>query len=357
MNIQENFPLSTITSFGTGGMAELLIQVHDTEELFQILANHKKPLWVLGSGANSLISDEGLPGTTIQLKNSQIELTEESNSVTVVVDAGIEWDYLIRELIKNGLWGLELTSGIPGSVGAAVVGNIAAYGQSVSDALIWVDAIDTESNSSEPVRLIADQLGLSYRYSDFQTEALNKHIITRAAFTLQRSSTMFLNYASALKISDELNIEPDTLENRRTIIMESRKRAGSLLDPAQTDHEKTAGSFFRNPMVSREQAEKIISKEEFGVSESEILNQNLLHSGDSFRISAAHVLLAAGFNRGQSWGSVRLHPEHVLKIENTGGATSQQIYNVAKEIIETVEHKLHVQLKPEVRMLGRFSQP
>jgi len=354
MNMQENFPLSTITSFGTGGLAELLIQVHSTEELYSIITDHKKPLWVLGTGANSLISDKGLSGTTIQLKNSQIELIEESNSVTVVVDAGIEWDYLICELIKNGLWGLELTSGIPGTVGAAVVGNIAAYGQSVSDALIWVDAINTESEYNQPVRLIADQLGLSYRYSDFQNDHFSKYIIVRTAFTLQRSSTMFLNYASALKISEELNIQPDSLENRREIIMEARKRAGSLLDPDQINREKTAGSFFRNPMVSREQAEKIISKEEFGVSESEILRQNLLHGGDSFRISAAHVLLAAGFNRGQSWGPVRLHPEHVLKIENTGGATSQQIYDVAQEIINTVEHKLHIQLKPEVRLLGDF---
>lgn len=355
MNIQENFHLSLITSFGTGGLAEKLIQIQNTEELVSVLNDYKKPLWVLGSGANTLISDEGLPGTTIQLKNSQIEYNEESNSVIVIVDAGVDWDYLITELIRNELWGLEFTSGIPGSVGAAIVGNIAAYGQAVSDALVWIDAIDTESESKEIMRLTATQLGLKYRYSDFQNENLSKYIIVRAAFTLQRSSTMFLSYASALKVSEELNIQPDTLENRRKIILEARRRAGSLLDPNQISREKTAGSFFRNPMVSRDLAEKIIAKEEFGVSESQILKQNLLHGGDSFRVSASHILLAAGFKRGQSWGPVRLHPEHVLKIENTGSATSQQIYDAAQEIIKTVDDKLHIRIEPEVRFFGKFN--
>jgi UDP-N-acetylmuramate dehydrogenase len=82
----------------------------------------------------------------------------------------------------------------------------------------------------------------------------------------------------------------------------------------------------------------------------------LVHGGAQKRVSAAHVLLAAGFQRGQTWGPVRLHPDHILKLENTGGATAQQIYNVAMEIVNTVKNKLAVDLVPEVRFLGSFEE-
>lgn len=134
--------------------------------------------------------------------------------------------------------------------------------------------------------------------------------------------------------------------------MEARKRAGSLWDGKS--HAKTAGSFFRNPVVSEDLAELIMNAEEHGVSASDIKKQNEVHGGTTTRVSAAHVMLAAGFERGQTWGPVRLHPEHILKIENTGGASSQQIYDVAQEIITTTQEKLGVTLQPEVRFLGKF---
>lgn len=350
-----NFPLSTLTSFATGGPAETFIVIENTNELNAILADYKKPLWILGSGANSLISDAGLPGTTLQLQNTQIELKQEDDAQLVIADAGVAWDDLVQYAIKNNLWGIELTSGVPGTVGAAVVGNIAAYGQSVAQTLQWVEVIDTTSNPTTTERLKTDELGLKYRNSDFQNEKLKSHIIVRAAFKLSTSPVSELVYASAVKVGEELGLTADSLQNRRAIILESRKRAGALIDLSQPDHSKTAGSFFRNPEVSREQAEKIISFEENNVAATEILKQNLLHSGDSFRVSAAHVLLAAGYRRGQTWGPVRLHPDHILKIENTGGATSQQIYDVAQEIIATVQQKLGITLEPEVRFIGDFN--
>ncbi len=354
MKQHEQFPLSELTSFGTGGQADIFLEIEHTEELHGVLKDYKKPLWLVGSGANTLISDAGLPGTTICLRTSTIDVRTEKDQHLYVVDSGVNWDTLVRTAIHNGHWGLELTSGIPGSVGAAVVGNIAAYGQKVSDTLKWVEVIDTTANPDITECLMGDELGLKYRYSDFQNAKLEKYVIVRAAFALQDSPTTSLAYSSALKAAKDLGITPDTLTDRRTIIMEARKRAGSLLDTSNPHHVKTAGSFFRNPEVTKEQAQAIIAFEEHDVSAKEVLLQNLLHGGDSFRVSAAHVLLAAGFKRGQNWGPVRLHPEHVLKIENTGDATSQQIYDVAKEIIETVHTKLGVTLEPEVRFLGNF---
>jgi len=353
MKILKNEPLSQHTSFQTGGPAETLIVIEQTSDLHEVLKEYKQPLWLLGSGANTLIADAGLPGTTLVLANRNIEIRDEDGEPLLVADAGASWDDLVQQAIAHDAWGLECMSGIPGSVGAAVVGNIAAYGQAVADTLAWVEVINTAGNPEITECLEADKLGLKYRYSDFQNEKLNHYVIVRAAFKLSRVPKKELTYASALQVGQELGISPDNLEHCRAIIMEARRRAGSLLEPGMTH--KTAGSFFRNPLVSREQAEQVIAHEENKISMEQILAQNAAHSGEALRVSAAHVLLAAGFKRGQTWGPVRLHPEHVLKIENTGGATSQDIYDVAQEIMQTVQDKLGITLEPEVRFLGQFS--
>jgi len=347
MQVFQDANLADCTFFETGGPAETFLTIETSEELADVLKSAKKPFWFLGSGANVLVSDKGLPGTTIHLATSAIYFQDD----LVIADAGGSWDKLVEASIKRDFWGLERTSGVPGSVGAAVVGNIAAYGQAVSESLEWVEVIDTSSEDSKPKQLKADGLGFSYRFSNFQTKDFSKYLITKAAFRLSKSAKP-LEYASALKVAEELKLDSDDLNQRREIILETRKRIGALVNEAQ--RERTAGSFFRNPVVSPQLAEKIMAYEERNVSPAEIKQQNKLHSGDMMRVSAAHVMLAAGFRRGQTWGHVRLHPEHILKIENTGGATSQEIYDVAQEIIDTVKQKLGIDLVPEVRFLGEF---
>jgi len=348
MKILHNVPLCVRTSFGTGGPAEVVVVVQDSSEVLDALQHATKPLWFLGSGANSLISDDGLNGTVIQLQTT--EITQDGD--VLIADGGVNWDDLVQKSIALKKWGLERTSGIPGSVSAAVVGNIAAYGQAVADTLAWVEVVDTNESMPEIKKMLAKDLGLEYRNSKFQTKKMQSLLIIRAAFKLQDKPEP-LTYASAAKIADELKLNPNDLNQRRKIILEARKRIGSLLE-GKNKSLKTAGSFFRNPMVSEEQAEKLMSFEERGINYEAIKKQNLAHGGSSKRVSAAHVLLAAGFKRGQSWGHVRLHPDHILKIENTGDASSQDIYDVAQEIIKTVKEYLGIDLKPEVRFLGHF---
>lgn len=342
--------LSNYTSFGTGGPAELLITLEKTTELARARLSSYAPFWFLGAGANVLISDEGLPGTTFRIQTSNLHFAEEEGFSIIIADAGVNWDTLVKKSIEHNKWGLERMSGIPGTVGAAVIGNIAAYGQAVSDSLLWVEVVDISQPQPVVKRLPAQVLGLTYRSSDFQKKKFKNYLIINAAFVLV-DEPLPLEYDSALKIAHKLKLNPDKLSERRKIIMEARRVAGSLLD--KSSH-KTAGSFFRNPKVTAKQAEELIKFEEHHISSSKILQQNKLHGGSASRVSAAHVLLAAGFHRGQTWGPVRLHPEHILKIENTGGATSQAIYDVSQEIIQTVKKKLDITLTPEVRMLGKF---
>lgn len=353
MEIIRNQPLAPLTTFGTGGQAQFFYNPNSKEELVDKISELKKPLWFLGYGSNVLISDKGLPGTVLKLAFNKIGMTEENDSWIFTADAGASWDSLVRQSLNHNASGIELMSGIPGGIGGAVAGNIAAYGQAVSDTLLWVEVIDTNDASAKIIRLDKEQLGLTYRNSDFQNNKLTGCVILNACFKLSKSNKKNLEYSSALKVADELCLDPQSLHDRRKIIMEARKRAGSLLED-NGKIIKTAGSFFKNPIVEEAVAKEIIKQEENNKDLAKVIAQNKIHGGNSTRVSAAHVLLAAGFKRGQSWGPVRLHPEHVLKIENTGGASSQQIYDVAQEIMQRVKEILNISLEPEVKFLGEF---
>jgi UDP-N-acetylmuramate dehydrogenase len=346
---ETNVPLASFTSLDVGGPAERLYTCHDSHELEQALGVlGDGPLWVLGYGANALIADAGLPGTVLLTRGGSI--TRDEN--ILIADAGVWWDDLVQHAIGAKLWGLELMSAIPGGVGAAIVGNIAAYGQAVADTLQWVEVWDRTSGQMR--RMNTNELGLQYRYSSFQTPEFKDLVILRAAFGLSTEPTD-VTYQSALDIATENGFDLTTLSGRRDTILETRARAGSLWDYRNpSEHMHTAGSFFRNPTVDEETAAHLMAYDETGKTAEMIQKMNQVHGGSSLRVSAAHVLLAAGFQRGQTWGPVRLHPDHILKIENTGGATAQQVYDVAHEIMHTVHDKLGIDLSPEVRFLGKF---
>ena len=344
-----NAPLAPYTTLHVGGPAARLLVLEPGDELTKVLADLTQPVWVLGFGANVLISDQGLPGSVVLNRHGRIS---QISPTRLNAESGVNWDDLVQKSLQLQLYGLELTSGIPGGVGAAVVGNIAAYGQKVSDTLVEVTVLDSRdlSVTTRP----AAELGLDYRSSNLQRPDQQHLVVLDATFELSTAPTVDLEYASALKVAKELGVTPDNLANRRQVIMETRRRIGSLQsDSAAGPY--TAGSFFKNPVVNEDQVQAIIAHEEAGITRQELLRQNRLLSGNSVRVSAAHVLLAAGFSRGQRWGNVRLHPDHILKLENTGKATAQEMYTVVQEIVRTVQDKLGISIEPEVRFLGDFA--
>jgi UDP-N-acetylmuramate dehydrogenase len=347
MNVQYNAPLAPLTSLKCGGPAKVLMITSNTEELLEGLrAANGNHLNILGYGTNSLISDYGLDGTTIITRGGNLSFQDD----LVVADTGAWWDDLVQLSIEKELWGIELMSGIPSSVGGAIMGNIAAYGQQISDTLAWIEVFNRDT--AQVQKLSANEITFNYRSSSLQNQ-LN-FVILRAAFCLSPYSTTHLGYASAQSAAEKLGLDTGSLHNRRLIILEARGQAGSLWDPNDANAQHTAGSFFKNPLVSQTQAEEIATYDETGKSLERLLAQNRIHGGDTRRSSAAHVLLAAGFERGQTWGAVRLHPDHILKIENTGGAKAQEVYDVAQLVIRRVREELGIVLEPEVTFIGQF---
>lgn len=349
MTIKHDVPLASYTSLKVGGPAKTLIELEAGDNLRDVLRElHGQQVWVLGYGTNSLIPDAGLPGTVIMNHAQQIELIDDTR---IKASSGTDWDDLVEFAIQKQLYGLEFTSGIPGGVGAAIVGNIAAYGCKVADTFVEVTLLDT--TSGQVLVWGPDELEFSYRTSSLQKPEHKSLVVLDATFELSALPLQELEYDSALQVAQKLGIPADSLENRRRIILETRKHAGSILSDRKHGP-WTAGSFFKNPMVNAKQVDAIVSFDEAGVSREKLLRQNQLHSGDKVRVSAAHVLLAAGFKRGQKWGNVRLHPEHVLKLENTGNATASEMHAVVQKIIKTVDKKLKIKLQPEVQILGKF---
>ncbi len=348
MDVQHNVALAQYTSLHVGGPAENLVQASGAE-LQSVLASSAKPYCILGDGTNCLISDKGLPGTVVLNRGGTIQVVEPT---VLKVDSGVSWDQLVQKTIELGLYGLEFSSGVPGNVGAAVAGNIAAYGHRVSDRLLGATILDTKTGTVTSWDNAA--FNFDYRSSSLQRPEHQHCVVLDATFELSASPTSQLEYDSALSVAEELGILPDSLENRRAIILEVRKRAGSLMNDKSVGP-WTAGSFFKNPVINESQVDAILSKEEHGVTKEQLLRQNKIHSGNSVRVSSAHVLLAAGFKRGQTWGNVRLHKDHILKVENIGNASAQEIYDVIQTIIKTVKEKLGITLEPEVRFLGEFT--
>lgn len=348
MQIQKNVSLAPYTSFLVGGEAENFVEVASADELISVLKNNDRhPVWLLGYGSNTLISDNGLPGLTICIRGGEINIDND----TVIAGAGVWWDDIVSSSIEHNLWGIELLSEVPGSFGAALYINITAYGQSVGPLVNWVDIWDEQEHSVK--RIHKDQLEWSYKSSVFQT-SLKDTVILRAELQLSEEMTNDLEYQKAIDVAEELQIDKNTLTGRRDIIIEARKRAGSIWHPDSSSQSHTVGSFFRNPVVSSEIAEKIVAFDESGKTRDQIMRMNKVHGGDTKRVSAAHVMLAAGFYRGQTWDSVKLNDKNLLKIEALAGATASDVYKVIKLIQQTCNETLGVSLVPEARLLGEF---
>ena len=348
MKLLHNEPLATYTSLRVGGAAEKLAFPTSAEDVVELIKASDFHYTILGYGCNVLISDKGLPGTTIMWRGGDIVVDDE----TLTVGAGVWWDDVVKASIAHELWGLELTSEIPSSVGAAIYGNIAAYGQQVSDTLQSIRVFDQDNGGIETINAPdTDKLTFAYRSSSLQTE---RKVILDATFKLSRTPLHELRYDAALAVADELGLDHTSQDHCRDIIIETRRRAGSIYHPNEPNDIHSAGSFFKNPMVSSEQAAELASFDETGKTLERIRHQSLIHGGNAQRASAAHVLLAAGFHRGQRWNRVELHPSHVLKLATLDGATAQEVYDVTQEIITTVKTKLGIDLEPEVKFIGEF---
>jgi UDP-N-acetylmuramate dehydrogenase len=345
--IKENHPLAGLTTFDTGGPARYYAAVSSDRDVVDALGfacGKRVPVFVLGGGSNLLISDDGFPGLVIHNRIKGYEVRPEGGLVRVSSGAGEDWPGFVDRCVAAGLRGIECLAGIPGTVGASPVQNIGAYGQDVSETITAVSAVETDSGNV--VSLSSEECAFGYRRSLFNSAARGKYIVTAVDFGLAPGGIPALRYPELQRrFSGGCGV---TLSGVRDAVKEIRNSRGLLVGEG-FDTFRSAGSFFKNPVV---QAEAFCDIEERVKRAGGCSGWAWPMEDGSIKISAACLIERVGFRPGHRSGSAGISPRHSLVIINYGDATSGEIAGFAAHVQEKVFEEFGLLLAPEVRLVG-----
>ena len=340
MRIEENIPLKELNTFRTGGCARYFARVSNISELKEALQFSKEknlPFFVLGRGANLLISDQGYDGLVIKMEIKGVEFQEQKNGMTRVIGgAGEDWDNFVAQTVEKALVGLENLSLIPSSVGAAPVQNIGAYGREAKDTVAWAETFNSETNE---VKIFSpEDCAFGYRESFFKTAMGKQYIVTRVAFDLEKNGALKTEYRDVKEYFLQHHISEPNVTDVRNAIVEIRTYK---LPDIRKDF--TAGSYFKNLVLPHEIADEIIKKyPDIAVYPAE---------GGKKKLATAWILdHICGF-RGVQKGNVGTYKNQALVVVNNGNATTNEILDFAKMISTNVKEKIGVELEAEVQVI------
>ncbi len=332
----EEHPLRGLNSFHADEKARRLVVFDAAEDLDHIFAPESGlgKFYVLGGGNNILFTSY-FDGALLKPDIRGIRvLAEDDESVTVEAGAAVEWDDLVAWSVERGLWGAENLSLIPGTVGAAPVQNIGAYGAEAKDVIARVHLFDTERR--EHAVLAAEECRFAYRDSIFKHELRGRAVITSVEFRFGKRPAPDLGYG-------DLQRETETrggasLRNIREAVCAIRR--GKLPDTAVLGN---AGSFFKNPVVSRAEAEQLAARYE---------GMPVYPAPDPERrkLAAGWLIDRAGM-KGYRKGRAGVHDRQALVLVNFGGATGEEIMELAREVQLRVRDAFGVAIEPEVNIL------
>lgn len=303
----------------------------------------KLPLFVLGGGSNLLISDAGWPGLVLQIAIPGISQSNEAKEEVFQVGAGLEWDAFVARAVTENCGGIECMSGIPGTVGGTPIQNVGAYGQEVSETIREVEALDLHSKRVQT--LSNEQCRFNYRSSIFNGSERGRYIVLRVTYALKPSGSPRIEYADlkrffAAKPAPSL---PETREAVRQI-----RRSKAMLIVEGDPDAQSAGSFFKNPVVSENQLQEVAARPATkGLAVPHFPGPN-----HRVKISAAWLVEHAGFARGFARGNVGISSKHALAIVNRGGASAAEVIALQQEIRERVAEAFGIELTPEPVFVG-----
>ena len=347
MIVEQHVPLAPLTTLGVGGPARYFVEAHsesDVREAVQFAQTRDLALFVLGGGSNLLVSDAGFSGLVLKVSLCGTNRTANGNDVTFQVAAGDNWDTFVAHTVEEGCAGLECLSGIPGSVGGTPVQNVGAYGQEVSETIREVEALDRQS--LQKMTFTNSECGFAYRASIFNTIERDRYIILRVSFALRRGGKPTIRYADLQKMFADATGSP-TLLQVRNAVREIRRNKAMLIVPGDDDA-RSAGSFFKNPVIPQRQFEDLDIK-----LRSRDLILPSFPASDGFRkLPAAWLVEHAGFAKGYSRGAAAISRRHALAIVNRGGATAAEIIALKNEIQSRVLSEFGIQLQTEPVFLG-----
>jgi UDP-N-acetylmuramate dehydrogenase len=332
--------LNKYTSLRVGGPAKSIISVATEPEIVAAIESAgDSPILIIGGGSNVLISDQGFDGTVIHIANNQAESEVDACSgATLTIGAGENWDEFVATTISRGFAGLETLSGIPGTVGAAPIQNIGAYGHEVSEFITRVRTYDREAKAIKT--FTNSECEFEYRNSIFKRTPA-RFIVLSVQFQIRRGETSTpITYAElAKKLGIEVGEKAPVVDVRRAV-MELRAAKGMLLNPDDKDS-WSAGSFFTNPIISVEVATTLPE----GAPKWPLADGRV-------KTSAAWLIEHSGIDKGHAHGGARISTKHVLALTNSGSATAEELVALAREVRASVQTKFGITLEPEVNLVG-----
>src|SRR5579863_6003980 len=256
MLLQENVPLAPLTTFRLGGPARYFVETKTTDEVQEAVAfarSKRLPIFVLGGGSNLVVSDAGWPGLVLKVAVLGIEKSIDDGKVLFEAGAGESWDRFVSDAVRANCAGVECLSGIPGSVGGTPVQNVGAYGQEVAETIEAVNVLDLKDGQVRD--LCHEACGFSYRSSIFNTTERGRFIVLRVTYALTPGGEPRISYADLKRHFEGRETRPNLAETREAV-RHIRALKGMLIVPGDPDCQ-SAGSFFKNPVLSAEQHEDL----------------------------------------------------------------------------------------------------
>jgi UDP-N-acetylmuramate dehydrogenase len=328
----EQLALSDLTTMRLGGPAARVVTASSADELVDAVRSADaadEPVLIVGGGSNLVVADAGWPGVVVLVRSSGVE--RDGDEVTV--QAGVVWDDLVRQSVDAQWSGLAAMSGIPGLTGATPIQNVGAYGNEVAETITRLRVYDRTADAVDD--WTPDRAEFGFRTSAFKYT--DRYVLLAVTFTLP--SSPLAPPVRYLEVARRLGVEAGTRvpsADLREVVLELRHSKGMLLDP--DDHDTwSAGSFFINPFVAPDAVPD-------GCPHFVVDGQ--------MKLSAGWLIENAGYGKGYGTGRVQVSSKHSLALTNRGGATTEELLTLAREIRDGVEAKFGIRLRPEAHLTG-----
>jgi len=335
--IQRNYSLRQLNTFGIDVRAAAFAAFSSLEELKAVIAENagSLPLFILGGGSNILFTKDV---AALVLRNELKGITvvsETAETIDLKAGAGEEWHTFVRYCVEKGLGGVENLSLIPGSVGASPMQNIGAYGAEIKDCFVSLEAFHIKQQEIHAFSATDCEFG--YRESVFKRKHKGEYIIVSVTYRLQKHPQFDTGYGAIQSELDEMGVkELSVVAISQAVI---NIRSSKLPNPKELGN---AGSFFKNPVVSKSEFERIAAQ----YPEMPHYPQ----PDSSEKLAAGWLIEQAGW-KGKRVGNCGVHAKQALVLVNYGGATGPEIYALSQAVLDAVEAKFGVLLEREVNIL------
>ncbi|MFY0608498.1 MAG: UDP-N-acetylmuramate dehydrogenase [Cyclobacteriaceae bacterium] len=336
--IEENYSLKNHNTFRLDVNANFMASIVNAEDLEELYAMSKFKLakkMILGGGSNVLFTRNFL-GLVMKMEIQGIEVIQENeDSVLVSFGAGENWHQCVLWAVENGLFGIENLSLIPGTIGAAPMQNIGAYGVEIKEVFHSLEAYDIKAQ--KVIKFYKEDCKFGYRYSVFKGPRKDKYIITKVNLRLSKKPSFNVSYGNIKETLEEMGVEELTLKAVSQAVINVRQ--SKLPDPMQIGN---AGSFFKNPVIEREYFEALKAAYE-GIPGYEV-------DAKSMKLPAAWLIDQSGW-KGFRRGEIGVHDKQALVLVNHGNGKGKDILKLSTEIQKSVHQKFGVELEREVNVV------